>query len=492
MNISELVEVAIGLVLVWLLLALASMGIQEWIASVLKFRAKDLEKTIRDMLEDPDPSTVVDPAAHLGTRFVQTIWRLWLKPIGERIKRFFVGAQKPGSLVADFYNHPLIRAMAKRNDLPSYVPAHTFALALFDIAMNAGTEASPIKTALKTMKEQIADLQTLVGGVPQLPADLDNLITLAETAEAAAIQADAIRASTTLADVKRELDNFENTYKQLKPVLEALMQTNKAKNGFEKLNDIYQRSTIKRSLGSLLDAAEAAAEKAETVVAAARTSVEQWFDDTMSRLSGQYKRRAQVIGIVLGIALAILLNVDAVVVAQTLWREPTLRQAAVVQAGALLEAEAAKDEATEGTTTQDETTEEKATPSDILEETKEKLEALKLPIGWVPADLKTSEPDKLKACSFRSEKPDEQSEMPDEQYVRGFRIGETCWVPVDQPQGMPDAGYYIWIKVLGWSISGFASAQGSPFWFDVLKRLTNVRLVGANPAEEKQKQKGKG
>jgi hypothetical protein len=30
---------------------------------------------------------------------------------------------------------------------------------------------------------------------------------------------------------------------------------------------------------------------------------------------------------------------------------------------------------------------------------------------------------------------------------------------------------------------GIAAAQGAPFWFDILKRLINIRISGANPVE---------
>ncbi len=494
------------------MLALGSMGIQEWIAGLLKFRAKDMAKTIRSMLQEPDSEQMVDPTANLWTRIGQAIWRVWLRPFGESIRRFFAGTPVTPSLVTEFYNHPFIRAMAKPGKRPSYIPSNTFALTLFDLAMNAGTEASPIRSALEKMREQTADLQKLVGGASNLPTDLKRLFQLAEAAENAEVaardatpanQAAAMRARDLgLTRVKAELAKFESTYTQLKPILEELLKTDKAKEGLAALDAKYQ-STVKRTLGGFLDAAQEATKKAEDVIATARTNVEQWFDDTMARLSGRYKRRAQVINIVLGIGLAVLLNVDAVVVAQTLWREPTLRQAVVAQAEKFqLPAdegaadEVAEGEPAEGAATEGETSKEDATPSKILEKTRKELEELKLPIGWIPADLEAVQPPK-ECRLFKPKTPNEQAdtskqqpetsgeqqEKPDEQHVRG--IGKACWVPIDQPKGMPYAGHYVWLKVVGWLLSGFASAQGAPFWFDVLKKLTNVRLAGANPAEQK-------
>jgi hypothetical protein len=41
------------------------------------------------------------------------------------------------------------------------------------------------------------------------------------------------------------------------------------------------------------------------------------------------------------------------------------------------------------------------------------------------------------------------------------------------------------LKIFGILITGIAAAQGAPFWFDVLKKLINIRMTGANPIELK-------
>jgi len=74
--------------------------------------------------------------------------------------------------------------------------------------------------------------------------------------------------------------------------------------------------------------------------------------------------------------------------------------------------------------------------------------------------------------------------------VLGVPIGEKCWVPVDAPKGgIPRDWSYGLSKILGLLISGCAACLGAPFWFDVLKKLTNVRSAGKNPAEEDLKKK---
>jgi hypothetical protein len=59
MNISELVEVAIGMVFVFLTVSLACSAVQEVMARWLNWRAKDLEVTLRDMLDNPPRTQTV-------------------------------------------------------------------------------------------------------------------------------------------------------------------------------------------------------------------------------------------------------------------------------------------------------------------------------------------------------------------------------------------------------------------------------------------------
>ncbi|HAV77734.1 MAG TPA: hypothetical protein DCX53_10335 [Anaerolineae bacterium] len=68
------------------------------------------------------------------------------------------------------------------------------------------------------------------------------------------------------------------------------------------------------------------------------TEIMNWFNDSMSIVSAEYRRNAQKWAFLIGIALAVALNVDSIFIAQELWREPTLRAAIVAQAQAQADA----------------------------------------------------------------------------------------------------------------------------------------------------------
>ena len=48
--LEAILEVAIGMIFMWLVLSIATMSIQEWIATYLKWRAKDLETAVQRLL----------------------------------------------------------------------------------------------------------------------------------------------------------------------------------------------------------------------------------------------------------------------------------------------------------------------------------------------------------------------------------------------------------------------------------------------------------
>ena len=88
---SAVLEVAIGLALIYLLLAVFCAAANEWIAAILNTRASMLRQGIVQLLDS-------------------------------------------SAMARQFYGHPLIRALMKDGEHPSYLPARAFAHAMMDIA----------------------------------------------------------------------------------------------------------------------------------------------------------------------------------------------------------------------------------------------------------------------------------------------------------------------------------------------------------------------
>jgi hypothetical protein len=99
-----------------------------------------------------------------------------------------------------------------------------------------------------------------------------------------------------------------------------------------------------------------------------RADVGQWFDDTMKRTSGWYRRRADVILIGLAVVVTVALNVNAIGVAQRLWADSPVR--AAVAATNLAADPAVQDPALTHDRLQQLRTEYR------------RLDASRLPLGW--------------------------------------------------------------------------------------------------------------
>ena len=67
----------------------------------------------------------------------------------------------------------------------------------------------------------------------------------------------------------------------------------------------------------------------------ARVNLEGWFDASMDRVSGWYKRTTQLWLFVIGMVIAVAMNVNIFSVTESLWRDKELRQAIVTQAEAV-------------------------------------------------------------------------------------------------------------------------------------------------------------
>lgn len=288
---SQVLEVVIGLVLIYLSLSIGCSGIKEVIAAALSLRAKTLEKAIRNMLKNG-----------------------------------------PNDYTAKVLGHPLILGTAPEGEKPSYISARMFAAALLDVV--APADAAQPRT-----------MQSLRAGVAQIP-------------------------------------------------------------------DLKLRGTLLNIIDS-----------AGGDVEAARLKVEHWFDDTMARVSGWYKRTAQQIIFVIGLVLCCAVNADTLMIVKELWSDQALRSAVV--------AEAAK---TVQSTGPAESTSPEASLQHIAGEIREVNTP---PIGW----------------------------SSNAQDIRAL------------PSGL-GAGA---LKVLGILLTSFAIVMGAPFWFDILNNFINLRLSGNPP-----------
>ncbi|MBA2333176.1 MAG: hypothetical protein H0V94_10345 [Actinobacteria bacterium] len=298
---SVVVDVAFGLIFVFVILSLACSALNETISSIFNWRAEFLRQGIANLLE---PANLDRGLEHTGKLLEHPLLNALVRPMGPR---------------------------SKRRRYPSYVPSRTFVAALLDFD-RAG--------AGRNVEEAIA----------AVPSE------------------DARRALAVL---------------------------------YERADGDVTRFT---------------------------RDAERWFDDSMERVSGWYRRRVQKMLWVLALALVVSLNVDSLRIAEQLWTQKAVRAAVVARAEAVRPAAGSSSV--------------RAIARDVTE-----LDQLAIPIGWTAE----SRPD-----------------------------GKGEWL------------LRIVVKILGLLLTAAALTLGAPFWFDVLSKVARLRSAGAPPPATDAVRRGEG
>lgn len=145
-----------------------------------------------------------------------------------------------------------------------------------------------------------------------------------------------------------------------------------------------------------------------------------WYDAAMDRVSGRFKRRSQHWLFWLGLATALLLNINTLTIAGSLSKNATLRRAVVAQAE--LQAKAA------------------GVPTTATLNPADEIQKLGLPIGWSQSAV--DELLRPLQCCARTQRA-----------LAGLQIA------------------------LGYLLTALAVTLGAPFWFDALNRLMVIRAT---------------
>jgi hypothetical protein len=315
---SEILEVAIGLTLLYLLLSAMASALREALEAWFNTRGEHLERGVRELLQDPD-----------GSWLARGIYE---HPLVAGLFKGGYGPRTPGPSVKN-----ALFWLFGRSNLPAYIPASSFAAALMD----------------------------LVARGPVLP-------------EAAGSEGPP--PPLTIAQLRANVEAMGNPFLQ-RALLIALDRSRSGLDGVQ-------------------------------------ANLEAWFNSAMDRVSGWYKRRTQWVLLVLGVVLAVSLNVNTITVADFLLRDGTAREAIVAQATAI--------------------SRDTTVLSASYDSLNARLQRLNLPIGWAAED---SVP---------------RPSLPD---------GSATW------RAWPD----FWLPVLGWLLTALAVSLGAPFWFDVLNKFIVIR-----------------
>lgn len=184
---------------------------------------------------------------------------------------------------------------------------------------------------------------------------------------------------------------------------------------------------------------EALVKNANGDVSKFRTSVEQWYDDHMDRVSGWYKRRTASITLVVGAIIVVILNLNALTIGRTLYTENAV--------SAAVSSVAAK------------TTSCSSADQSCLANLDSELSAAAasgLPVGWGT----------VRACTQKG-------------VVCGWWERRGILSPFG---GDGSQAAQVLLVLLGFLIMIFALLPGAQFWFGLLTKLNTLRATGPPPA----------
>lgn len=199
----------------------------------------------------------------------------------------------------------------------------------------------------------------------------------------------------------------------------------------------YYVNGLPNSMPTLKASLQALVTNAGNDIALFRTSVENWYDDHMTRVSGWYKRHVAKITIVVGSILVLLLNVNTLTVGRALYNDSTVRTAVT--------SVAARTASCNGQSQQT-----------CLADLQARLSAVAqagLPIGWAAV------PD----CAA----PNTHCNWLDQRGIFSRHGG---------------SGWQVVLVLIGFLITIMALTPGARFWFDLLGKLGSLRTSGPKPA----------
>lgn len=484
MNIPLIVDIAIGLIFIYLILSLLASEIQELITTVLQWRAKHLKESIESMLAGnnlPDEvegvktltadlynNPLIGSANHQAQGLLANFFRSITQSIG------FIYNQITGTP-----NH-----FGNATTGPSYLAAETFATSLLntikipqivdnlfltrlqkfeveklqevqsvidslemsdetraylnyeyenlskkfaDIVDDYKNQRSDLSTSIDRMAEQlniyIESCQVYFPAseiTAKIFVNRMNSIKFISNSEKTALLGGW---KPSLTDMLEEIRSNRRVYLEIKNITED--KDSAFYQGIENVINGLPKP-VKDNLDILVNRSQMKIQNVENGLNQLKQEIETWFDRSMERASGVYKRNAKGVAILLGCFIAVGANADTIYIVNRLSKDSVLRST-ITQYGNVVVTE-----------NPDKNTNDFGPVKAKVEEA---LQQVALPIGWGSDNIKNQEEYASKDIPF----------------VAGLR------------------------RTFGWAITGLAVSMGAKFWFDLLGKIIDVRNAGKKP-----------
>lgn len=210
---------------------------------------------------------------------------------------------------------------------------------------------------------------------------------------------------------------------------------------------------LKLSLHRLVKKSQFKAQELEVQLSQFQLEVENWYDNSMIRAKGVYKRNARLVAIIIGFVIAIAANADTFHIVDRLSKDQVLRESVSSYAEEVRD-KAKSDFETTGKVS-----------STIKQDIDKKIkEEISLPLGWNKQNSTEERFSRHHVFSLFDE---------DDGKKDGKKI-ETKYLFLF-PKSI--------LTVCGWLVSAIAISMGSSFWFDLLGKFIDIKNVGKKTPE---------
>ncbi len=484
MNLPLILDIALGLIFTYLILSLLASEIQELFATLLQWRAEHLKKSIEvlisggsddspdaqkarqlanELYEHPLLKTLNQEAKGLlATSFrkiSQAVTDFYRRMVPKSENIFGNKASGPSYIPPEAFAKTLIEKLQinKLAQLLTVARVEKFkqdkllpdVVAIFNDSNLSETIKPKIEKEVKklglSLDEIVADFRA--GKVPlnaSLDRMADKLDSYLKTCHLALTEAGDTSGEMFLRRTRLlKQDVFSENERKvllatLKPTVAEVVQVitgnpavyaefekvfqdkdSPTYKGIAELIDSLPQS-LKDSLAALAERVKSGNFSIDDDINQLQGQIETWFDRSMERASGVYKRNAKGVAILVGLVVAVTANADTFHIVGSLSRNSVLRSTITQNAGQVV----ARNPALRA--------EEFKTRIDA--EVRKSLEEVPIPVGWNP---------------------------------------------VNQEQQLKESWTIPYLKqFLGWLVSGLAISMGSSFWFDLLSKVVNVRNTG--------------
>lgn len=490
MNLPVIIDIIIGLIFIYLTLSLLASEIQELIATVLQWRAEHLKKSIEVLIaggkqDKPNPTQFRLVGQFANLIFAHPI----INDLNQGAKGHLSQAFRYFThRMGDFYRGMTgtHNVFGKKSTGPSYIPSESFSMSVLDtlkisdlmkyitevrfesfknlllqqlqnITENLPESTQPIVEKEldwltgefnKVVEDYKNNLGSLNNSLERMSEKLgfyinDSQVYLPETEVGGREfqrQMEFIKASfdseferaALRAQLQPSLSSVLNTLRKVKKTQETVVEILEVKQDSPIYKQIQETielvpESLKDSLYILAQRAEKAGGDTQQQLQQLKVEIETWFDRSMERASGVYKRNSRGVAILLGTAIAIGANADTINIINRLSKDSMLRSTVNLYAQQLVEKNAKTK------------IDNLASLTKVQNEVDRALDNVALPFGW-------SEPNRLEINAQK----------------------QVLWPALAS-------------RICGWILSGVAISMGAGFWFDLLNKFINIRSSGKKP-----------